>query len=118
MTRAPGNSGTVEAGGYARETAERFRACVACDQTIVPAICNGGWFTEDAACAPTAALPVAWTSDPLPGAAAGTESILTGGARRCYRVASQDCDGVGGAGDCLSVQVNVCWNSDFTSCPC
>ena len=50
--------------------------------------------------------------------AAGTESILTGGARRCYRVASQDCDGVGGAGDCLSVQVNVCWNSDFTSCPC
>ena len=109
MMRAPSNPGTVEAGGYARETAERLRTKVACD---------GDWFTADAACAPTGALPGGWTADPLPAPAAGVDSILTAGARRCYRVASQDCDGAGGPGDCLSVQVNVCWNNDFTNCPC
>lgn len=109
MMRAQSNPGTVEAGGFARETAERFRTNIACD---------GGWFTADLACAPTAALPAAWTSDPLPAPAPGADSILTTGARRCYRVTSQECDGAGPAGDCLAVQVNVCWNNDFANCPC
>ena len=112
MMRAPSNSGAVEAGGYARQTAERLRTNIACD---------GGWFTADAACAPTAAVPPPpgiWTSDPLPAPTAGVESILTTGARRCYRVASQECDGAAPAGDCLSVEVNVCWNNEFANCPC
>lgn len=108
MTRAHSNPGTAEAAVYARDTAERFRDRVACDAPT-------GWFTADAACTP-AGLP-GWTSDPLP-VAAGTESILNNGARRCYRVTSQDCDGVGGAGDCLAMEVRVCWNGDFTNCPC
>lgn len=109
MTHAQSNPGTVEAGGYARETADRLRTRVACD---------GVWFTADAACAPTGAVPAAWTADPLPAPAAGVESFLTTGARRCYRVTPQDCDGAGGPGDCLAVQVNVCWNNEFTNCPC
>ena len=107
MTRAQSNTGNAEAAVYARETAERFRDMIACD---------GNWFTADAACAPTPAMPGGWTADPLP-AAGGTQSILVTGARRCYRVVPQDCDG-GGAGDCFQVDVRVCWNNKFANCPC
>ena len=105
MTAAQSNPGTAEAGVYARETAERFRNRIACDDP---------WF--DAACQP-ANLPGGWQPDPLPDGA-GTDSILMTGARRCYQMTPQDCDGVGGAGDCLAVQVRVCWNGDFANCPC
>ena len=110
MTRAQSNPGTAEASVYARETAERFRNRMACD---------GGWFTADAACTPTPAIPVSWTADPLPSpTAAGSESVLKTGARRCYRITPAECDGVPPSGDCLGVEVRVCWNNDFTNCPC
>ena len=109
MMYAPGNSRTVEAIGYARETAERFRTRVACD---------GVWFAADAACAPTAALTGAWTPDSLPAPTPGVELLLATGARRCYQVTPQDCDGDGDVGDCLAIQVHVCWDNDFANCPC
>ena len=105
MTRAQSHVGTVEAVGYARQTAERFRNMIACDSP---------WFNP-ATCAPTN-IPSGWQTDPLPGAA-GSESILATGMKRCYRVTQQDCDGVGGAGDCLGVEVVVCWNND-PACVC
>ncbi len=106
MTRAQSNPGTAEASVYARETAERFRNRVACDDP---------WF--DAACQPV--MPGGWLADPLPApAAAGSESILKTGARRCFRITPQECDGVLPVGDCLAVQVRVCWNNDFANCPC
>ena len=106
MTRAQSNTGNIEAAGYARETVERFRNMIACDSP---------WF-DPATCAPTS-IPAGWQPDPLPGAA-GSESILATGMLRCYRVTQQDCDGVGGVGDCLAVEARVCWNNDLANCPC
>ncbi|MBI3330930.1 MAG: prepilin-type N-terminal cleavage/methylation domain-containing protein [Candidatus Omnitrophica bacterium] len=107
MTRAQSNPGTAEASVYARQTAERFRNRMACDDP---------WF--DAACQPTN-IPSGWNADPLPSpTAAGSESVLKTGARRCYRITPQECDGAPPSGDCLGVEVRVCWNNDFTNCPC
>lgn len=105
MTRAQNEPGVAEANLYARETIERFRNLIACDSP---------WF-DLTTCNPSAGLPTAWTADPLP-VSAGSQSILNTGASRCYRVTSQDCDGIGGVDDCLAVEVRVCWNGD--PCPC
>ena len=104
MMRAQSNPASAEAAGYAQDTVERFRNSVACD--------NAAWFTP-ATC--TMALPAGWQVDALPGAG-GTDSILNTGARRCVRFTPQDCDGVGGADDCIQVDVQVCWNG--AACPC
>ena len=107
ITRAQGNTGTLEAAGYARETVERFRSMVACDSP---------WF--DAACNPTGIPgPGVWVSDPLP-VAAGSESLLASGMKRCYQVTQQDCDEDLVPGDCLAIETRVCWNNDFVNCPC
>jgi len=104
MTRAQSNPGVSEATGYVRETAEKFRNYIACTPP---------WF--DTACAPT--LPGGWQADPLP-VGGGSNSILSTPSRRCYQVTPQDCDGVGGVGDCFAIEVRMCWNNDFTNCPC
>jgi len=110
MTRTQSNPGTAEASVYARQTAERFRDRVACDDL---------WF-DPATCQPTG-LPAGWQSDPLP-AGAGTESILNIGARRCYQVTPRDCGGLGIVSDCLAIEVRVCWNDGdpnwSINCPC
>ncbi|MBI2104202.1 MAG: prepilin-type N-terminal cleavage/methylation domain-containing protein [Candidatus Omnitrophica bacterium] len=106
MTRAQSNPGTAEAAMYARETAERFRDRVAC---------QGPWF-DPATCQPTG-LPGGWVRHDLP-SSAGTESIINSGARRCYRVTPRDCGDLGVVSDCLAIEVRVCWNGDFTNCPC
>ena len=104
--------GSAEASGYAQQTIEQLRNFIACDSP---------WFTNDAACTPSAALPTAWQADPLPAAEAGTRSILATTAKRCYRVLPQNCDqpnGIeaSGSGNCFAVQVRVCWNG--SACPC
>jgi hypothetical protein len=96
------NPATAEAAAYAQQTVERFRNRVACQ--------GSPWF--DPACNPT--LPAGWQSDPFVGGG-GTESILTGPARRCYQVQPFDCDGDGTDGDCLQMDVTVCWG-DLTGC--
>ncbi|MBI3322041.1 MAG: prepilin-type N-terminal cleavage/methylation domain-containing protein [Candidatus Omnitrophica bacterium] len=106
MSRAHDNPGFSEANLYAQQTVERFRNLIAC---------GSPWF-DPVTCQPSAALPIAWTTHVLP-AGGGTESILHTPARRCYRVTPQDCDGVGGAGDCFSMEARVCWK-DLTGCPC
>ena len=98
MSRAQSNPGMSEATGYARETIEKFRNNIACAPP---------WF--DAACNPV--LPVGWQADALPGGA-GSESIQNSVAARWYRVTQQDCDGDAVVGDCLQMEVKVCWNNE------
>ena len=86
-------AGLVEAANYGQQTLERLRNKIACGEGT-----PGEWFSP--ACAP-AVLPNN-QADPLPPGA------LYGGSRT-YTVTSQDCDGVGGAGDCFKVVVKVAW---------
>ena len=80
-------SGTGQATIFlAQQTAERFRNKIACNQGE-PA--SDTWYDGTAAC--DAAPPVGPQIDPVTGAT--------------YEVTPVDCDGVGGPGDCLQVQV-------------
>lgn len=102
MSRAPYTYASAEASGYAQQTLEQFRNEVATDSTFLSSKAGATWWTH--------ALPPAGS----------TESILNMGgvpARRCYRVTAEDCDGVGGAGDCYAMQAKVCWRS-LAGCPC
>ncbi len=83
----------VQVSHLAQQTLEKFRNHVACDDA---------WF--DAACAPTT-LPPANTPDLLPDG-----PVKDHGGTRLYTVAPADCDGVGGVGDCLRMDVTVHWN--------
>ena len=104
MMSAQDSMATAEAATLAQETLDRFRNRVACDD----------WFNQPG-CAINPAVLNTWTDDPLPGGA-GTESIQSPpGAQRRYCLQSADCDGVAGPGDCLNVQVRVCWGG--TVCP-
>lgn len=104
ITRVQNNPSTTEAVGYARDTVDHLRNMVACDP--------GQWYAG-AGCTP--ALPAGWVAEPIGFGAGGSESILNGPTRRCYRAQPADCDGVGGAGDCVAVEVRVCWN-DLANC--
>ncbi len=96
----------AEALSYAVETIERFRNRVACDDV---------WF-DDAGVdcnfsGVDANLPVAMTTDALPGPTVPRTSALIGrgmSETRQYQVQTNDCDGVGGA-DCYTVNVVVNW---------
>lgn len=102
MSRVQDGPGTAEASGYAQQTLEQFRNQVATDSTFLSTRAGPTWWKH--------ALP----------AAASTQSILNMGgvvARRCYRVTAEDCDGVGGAGDCYAMQAKVCWKT-LAGCPC
>jgi len=99
MTRLQSNPVLAEASGFAMQTVERFRNQVTAQP--VPT-----WFA-------TKAGPV-WYSDPLPvpGAGTNTESLLwKPPTSRTYRVTAEDCDGIGGVGDCYAVTFKVCWNT-------
>ena len=93
VTRTHNTQTSAEAVGYARQTLERFRNRIAADSPWI-----------------TGGPPVGWQDDPLPNMPQLPPSILSAGAARKYRVTPQDCDGVGGPGDCFSVEVKVCWN--------
>lgn len=100
-----GASTLGDAGFFAQQTLEKFRNKIACRQTgesgPTPTPPGDTWY--DASCA--ASVPSASPSDVLP---AGQLKDRYGGART-YTVTSKDCDGVGGAGDCLEVRVKVTW---------
>ena len=104
MMRAQDSMASAETATLAQDTLDRLQNRVACDD----------WFNQPG-CAVNPALLNVWTDDPLPGGA-GTESIQNPpGAQRRYCLQPADCDGVAGPGDCLNVQVRVCWNG--TVCP-
>ncbi len=95
---------SAEASAYARETLERLRNDVAADP-------SPSWFQANAG--------LGWQPDtiPLPPApgdcptAGKNQSILCRGpVTRRYKVTAEDCDGVGGTGDCYAVSVKVCWD--------
>ncbi len=105
MNREQNNPQAAEAAGYAQQTIERFRSLIACSPADIPA---SPWFDPNC----NATLPVGWQNDALPpgGPGAGSESLLnTPNPLRRYCVTAADCDGVGGVGDCYSIQVKVCW---------
>lgn len=108
MTREQNHTLYAEASAAAQQTAELYRNMIACGEGN-----PGEWF-DVATCAPTS-LPVGWNAAPL--AAGGTESIMNEdpSAKRCYRVTSANCAGT--PGDCLQVEVAVCWNN-LATCPC
>lgn len=85
----------AEASGYAQQTAERFRNRIAADSP---------WRTGG--------LPSGWQDDAFAGQAPEppSPSIRRQGATRRYRVTPQDCDRVGGVGDCYAIEVKVCWD--------
>ena len=89
----------VEAANFGQQTLERLRNEVAADST---------WFTNQAG--------TGWQADPDLLVGGGSRSIVNPpGATRMMCVLAEDCDGVGGAGDCYAVRVRVCWNG--TACP-
>ena len=108
MMQDQDSAAIAEATWYVHETAERFRNRIACATTADPR----NWY--DAVCNPT--LPAGWQQDSLP-VSGGSESILSSpGAKRCYQVTQNDCDEDGVNGDCLAIQVRICWNG--SACPC
>jgi type II secretory pathway pseudopilin PulG len=108
MMRGNENPGVIEAAAYAQELIEGFRNRLAVDgdDGFLAAQPPGVWVK--------AHLPA--DAYPLPAAGvSGPNSILNGDVMRCYRVTPEDCDGVGGSGDCRRVDVQMCWN-DITGC--
>jgi type II secretory pathway pseudopilin PulG len=93
--------GNTEAAALTQQTLERLRNKVAC---------GSSWF-GGANCGATLPSPNSFDpgagNDPAtglpPGALNGT------GVSRTYTVTSDDCDGVGGAGDCFKVAAKVHW---------
>ena len=113
ITREQDVGAYAEAGGYVVQTAEQFRNMVGCSQGELNA-----WFDQSPACAPTGNIPSTWTTAPLPPGGGTTETIQNNNAVRKYCVVPDDCDGVGGVGDCLRVYVRVCWDrSTPGACP-
>ena len=106
ISQAQSNPGNAEAVGYARDTVDRLRNLVACDA--------GQWYSG-AGCTP--AIPGGWVAEPIAFGGGGSQSILNVPTRRCYQAQPADCDGNGVNGDCVSVEVRVCWN-DLANCPC
>src|SRR3989338_992801 len=97
MSRIHNSGALAEDSDFAQETLEGLYNHIATDDTT---------FADEAGST--------WHNDPLPPVPApgtNSESILwrTPTSRR-YRVTSEDCDGVGGPGDCYAVTVKVCWN--------
>ena len=105
MAGGPATSASAEAAGYAQQTLEKFRNLVAANDPTYTT-----WLSTNAG--------PAWHGDAIVGGG-GSDSIqnMGAGARRCFRVTPEDCDGVGGVGDCHAVQVRVCWN-DVSACSC
>lgn len=113
MLKTQSMTAFAEASAYAQQTLERHRNRIACDDPwFDPSTCNYTGLTT-------------WQNDPLVDAAgnpysdsAGTESIfnnaLPPGVQRRFCVTPDNCGGA--AGDCLKVQVHVCWNGS-TACP-
>lgn len=95
-----GAAGVVEAADFAQQTIERFRNKIACN--------DPDWFTA-ATCATTLPAAPAWTADGLP-ASPGPLSMIGQGGSRQYKVTPDDCDGVGGTGDCFKVETKVSWS--------
>ena len=94
-----GGAGLVEAAHYGQQTLERLRNKVACGEGS-----PGEWFSP--ACAPTLPPPNSFDpSDPTDGIPGS--GMYSGS--RTYTVTPEDCDGVGGAGDCFKVVVKVQW---------
>jgi len=86
-------SGKTEAVQLAQQTIEKFRNQIAC---------NSSWF-KPTDCEP-GTLP-SNEGDPLP----PTSVLPMFGGSRNYTVTEEDCDGVGGPGDCLKVTTTVTW---------
>lgn len=114
MLKEQNVSAFAEASAYAQQTLERHRNEIACNPAGTP----GEWF--DANCVYVG--PTTWQDDPFTDAdgnpyAGGTESIFSNapppGVQRRYCATPFNC--AGAAGDCLKVQVRVCWNG--TACP-
>lgn len=84
-------AGGTEAAGFAQATLERQRNKIACDDPWFPvAPCGFGG-------------AIVGAPDGLPPGA------LYGTGTRTYDVTPDDCDGVGGVGDCFKVAVKVSW---------
>lgn len=108
LNRQQGNPSFIEAELLAQETLERHRNDV----------WEGSPFLFDVNGVPQA---TPWTAEALTPPNTTSESIenMNGvAARRCYRVVPEDCDGVGGTGDCFMVQVQVCWSAIDPTCNC
>ena len=105
IVRAQNSPAVIEATDLAQDSIARFRNNIACDSP---------WF-KVATCTATA-LPAGWQNDPFPGGGAGSQSIQnTALAARRYCIRADDCDGVGGTGDCIVFRARICWNG--TACP-
>lgn len=92
-------SGRTEAGYLAQQTLEKYRNRVACALTSGEASSKTAWY-DDIACAPN--VPPGTQVEGIP----ATTPPSTASSRK-YWVSPVDCDGVGGAGDCLEVRVEV-----------
>lgn len=114
INHAHSNPAMAEASGFAQQTLESLRNNVAADSA---------WFSTTAG--------TGWNTDALPGGG-GSESIQSkgAGAKRCYRVTKEDCDGdtlVDGdpdpgpppttERDCYAVSAHVCWDN-LAGCQC
>ena len=100
ITRRQNAVALAEDSSYAESTLERLRNDVAADEVLLST---------------KAASPSTWWCDNLP-ISGGSESILGLNTKRVYRVRAEDCDGVGGPGDCYALQVKVCWGNHGCSC--
>jgi prepilin-type N-terminal cleavage/methylation domain-containing protein len=99
-----GSSVETDAAFLGQQTIERFRNHVACDDSWYTGPGPGPECTADTS---DPDLPTAWRNDP-DGIPAGSQLAQLSGSRT-YQVTPADCDGVGGAGDCLQVEVKVRW---------
>ena len=102
MKLSGGASNIAEAAFYTQQTLERFRNKIACRQTGEGA--TDTWY--DTSCNPASPIDAGPQNDVLPGTAPIKVNF---GATRQYQVTSVDCDGVGGAGDCLQVEAKGTW---------
>ena len=105
MSRNPSSVQYAETNALAQHIIERLRNRVGCD--------NAAWFNANCDIVP-GNLP-GWTHEGVDDTSAVNTKLSA--SRRCYRVIPADCDGIGGAGDCLQVDAQVCWG-DMTGCNC
>ncbi len=95
MTRQ-GSADEAEAMFYTEQTLERFRNRMACDDP---------WF-DPARCSSNGAAGPDTLPTPPPNV---NSSLLREQAVRDYEIVPEDCDGVGGPGDCYRVTARVQW---------